>query len=76
MAGDTFRRKTRTRQHVIADLGVNYVQRIWLLAGHTADRTTARSTLNVRVVAAKNIDDTSWHKEVLHEQEVYRPAVG
>lgn len=32
------RRKTRTRQHVIADLGVNYVERQILLAGFTAER--------------------------------------
>jgi hypothetical protein len=32
------RRKTRTRQHVIADLGVNFVERVILLAGYTAER--------------------------------------
>ena len=32
------RRKTRTRAHVIADLGVNFVERQILLAGYTADR--------------------------------------
>src|SRR5580700_6915521 len=32
------RRKTRTRQHVIADLGVNYVERQVLLAGYTLER--------------------------------------
>ena len=32
------RRKTRTRQHVIADLGVNHVERQILLAGYTAER--------------------------------------
>src|SRR5207302_822396 len=34
------RRKTRTRQHVIADLGVNFAERQILLAGFTADRFT------------------------------------
>lgn len=34
---DPNRRKIRTRQHVIADLGVNYTQRQVLLAGHTAE---------------------------------------
>lgn len=32
------RRKTRTRGHVIADLGVNHVERHVLLAGFTAER--------------------------------------
>ena len=31
-------RKRRTREHVIADLSVNYVERHVLLAGHTAPR--------------------------------------
>jgi hypothetical protein len=31
-------RKRRTREHVIADLGVNYVERQVLLAGYVADR--------------------------------------
>jgi hypothetical protein len=31
-------RKTRTRQHVIADLGVNHLERLILLCGHTAER--------------------------------------
>ncbi len=34
------RRKTRTRGHVIADLGVNYLERQILLAGHTMQRIT------------------------------------
>jgi hypothetical protein len=34
------RRKTRTRQHIIADLGVNYVERQILLAGFTLERIT------------------------------------
>src|SRR5580698_5906216 len=34
------RRKTRTRQHIIADLGVNYVERQILLAGYTLERIT------------------------------------
>ncbi|MBY0514326.1 MAG: DUF4365 domain-containing protein [Gemmataceae bacterium] len=37
MSGELLPLKTRTRQHVIADLGVNYVQRVFLLAGYTAD---------------------------------------
>lgn len=32
------RRKTRTREHVIADLGVNFVERQILLAGYAVDR--------------------------------------
>jgi hypothetical protein len=36
--GEQRRRKTRTREHVIADLGVNYVERYVLLAGFTAER--------------------------------------
>lgn len=32
-------RKRRTREHVIADLGVNFVERVVLLAGHTVERT-------------------------------------
>src|SRR5690349_14417014 len=31
-------RKKRTRQHVIADLGVNYVERQILMSGHTVER--------------------------------------
>ena len=31
-------RKRRTREHVIADLAVNYVERVFLEAGHTAER--------------------------------------
>lgn len=39
MARQTFApRKQRTRQHVIADLSINYVERIILEAGHTAQR--------------------------------------
>lgn len=33
-------RKQRTRQHVIADLSINHVERIILDAGHTAQRLT------------------------------------
>jgi hypothetical protein len=33
-------RKRRTRQHVIADLSVNYVERFILEAGHTVQRLT------------------------------------
>lgn len=33
-------RKRRTREHVIADLGINYVERVVLLCGYTAERTT------------------------------------
>jgi hypothetical protein len=33
-------RKQRTRQHVIADLSINYVERIILEAGHTTLRVT------------------------------------
>jgi hypothetical protein len=33
-------RKQRTRQHVIADLSINYVERIILEAGHTVLRVT------------------------------------
>lgn len=40
MKPEPAKRKRRTRQHVIADLGVNHVERIVLLAGHTADRFT------------------------------------
>ena len=40
MKPEPAKRKRRTRQHVIADLGVNHVERIFLLAGHTADRFT------------------------------------
>src|SRR5580692_11447034 len=32
------RHKTRTREHVIADLGVNHVERQVLLSGHTVER--------------------------------------
>lgn len=35
---DPGRRKTRTREHIIADLGVNFVERQILLAGYTAER--------------------------------------
>lgn len=35
---DPIRRKKRTRQHVIADLGVNFAERVVLLAGFTVDR--------------------------------------
>jgi len=31
-------RKRRTREHIIADLGVNHVERHILLCGHTAER--------------------------------------
>lgn len=31
-------RKRRTREHVIADLSVNYVERIVLRCGHTLER--------------------------------------
>ena len=31
-------RKRRTREHIIADLSVNYVERFTLRAGHVADR--------------------------------------
>jgi hypothetical protein len=34
-------RKRRTREHVIADLGVNYVERQVLLCGHTVERVRA-----------------------------------
>ncbi len=34
------RRKRRTREHVIADLSANHVERRVLLCGHTAERTT------------------------------------
>jgi hypothetical protein len=37
---DARRRKTRTRQHIIADLSVNYVERQVLLAGYTLERIT------------------------------------
>jgi hypothetical protein len=33
-----FRRKTRTREHVIADLAVNHVERQVLLGGGTVER--------------------------------------
>jgi hypothetical protein len=33
-----FRRKRRTREHIIADLGVNYFERFVLRRGHTATR--------------------------------------
>ena len=33
-------RKRRTREHVIADLGVNFVERVVLLCGYTVERTT------------------------------------
>jgi hypothetical protein len=40
MSGDRpRRRKMRTREHVIADLGVNFVERQILLAGYTAETT-------------------------------------
>lgn len=32
-------RKRRTRQHVIADLSINYIERIVLRCGWTAERT-------------------------------------
>lgn len=35
------RRKRRTRAHVIADLGVNHVERVVLRCGWTVDRVTA-----------------------------------
>jgi hypothetical protein len=35
------RRKQRTREHVIADLSVNYVERLVLKCGYTVQRTTA-----------------------------------
>jgi hypothetical protein len=31
--------KRRTRQHVVADLAINHVERVFLECGHTADRT-------------------------------------
>lgn len=31
-------RKQRTREHIIADLSVNFVERFFLMAGHTAQR--------------------------------------
>jgi len=31
-------RKRRTREHIIADLGINHVERFSLLAGHAVDR--------------------------------------
>jgi len=37
---DPRRRKIRTRQHIIVDLGVNYVERQILLAGYTLERIT------------------------------------
>jgi hypothetical protein len=33
-------RKQRTREHVIADLSVNFVERFFLRGGHTVQRTT------------------------------------
>ena len=33
-----FVKKRRTREHVIADLGINHVERQLLLCGHTAER--------------------------------------
>lgn len=38
MSDDQHKRKTRTRGHVIADLGVNFVERQILLAGFVAER--------------------------------------
>jgi hypothetical protein len=37
---------------------------------------SAASTLIVGVVDPREFRDTPRHKEVSHEQEVYRPAVG
>ncbi len=74
------RRKTRTRQHVIADLGVNYVQRIWLLAGHTADRNFSDYGCDLKVqtfdenggvenggisIQVKSTDQLSTHADAL-----------
>lgn len=39
MAGHT--RKRRTREHVIGDLGVNFVERQFILAGHAVNRTSS-----------------------------------
>ena len=41
-----------------------------------ATRASAASTLNLRVGDPRDFRDTPSHKEVSHEQEVYRPAVG
>src|SRR5262245_60185753 len=42
MAGNTFGpRKRRTREHVLADLSINHVERFILEEGHTAQRQTA-----------------------------------
>ena len=38
MSDERDKRKSRTRGHVIADLGVNYVERQILLAGYVAER--------------------------------------
>lgn len=42
-------RKRRTREHVIADLGVNFVERQILLAGFTADRVVSDYGLDLEV---------------------------
>src|SRR5437773_2682552 len=39
-------------------------------------QATASSTLNLRVGDPNDFRDTPRHKEVSHEQEVYRPTVG
>ena len=38
MTGPRWKRKRRTREHVVADLSVNHVERIILHCGHTAER--------------------------------------
>src|SRR4051794_11012096 len=40
------------------------------------DASSASSTLNLRVGDPYDFRDTPRHKEVSHEQEVYRPTVG
>jgi hypothetical protein len=37
---------------------------------------SAATTLNIGVGDSREFRDTLRHKEVSHEQEVYRPAVG
>jgi hypothetical protein len=56
-------RKRRTREHVIADLGVNYVERQVLLCGHTVQRIHADYGFDL-ILSTYNADGEPENGEV------------
>ncbi len=69
-------RKRRTREHIIADLSVNHVERHVLLAGHVVERFTYDYGIDLEVITFNAWSFGSFRFRQIFDASDYSSVIG